>query len=113
MMKRLEKPTINKPVVTSTKRDIDNEPTFTNVSGGSLDLFNYLNWVWASKSYRSQGEMKADWIAKNTNTNNNFMRAISHPQYGTTIKKVIDCNRIKLVNQTFMGKYNKKDWGFI
>lgn len=53
MMKRLEKPTINKPVVTSTKRDIDNEPTFTNVSGGSLDLFNYLNWVWTSKSYRS------------------------------------------------------------
>lgn len=54
--------------------------------------------------------MKADWIGRTHNPNNNFMRAISHPQYNAIIKKVIDCNRIKLVNQSFMDKYHKKDW---
>lgn len=106
----LEKPTITKQEAPANKRDIDNEPTFTNVSGGSLNLFNYLNWIWTGKSYRSEGEMKADWITKSTNPNNNFMHAISHPQYNTIIKKVIEYNRIKLVHQSFIDKYDKKDW---
>lgn len=66
--------------------------------------------MWTSKSDRSESEMKVDWIAKSHNPNNNFMGAISHPQYNTIIKKVIDCTRIKLVNQSFIDKYNKKDW---
>lgn len=110
-MNHLEKPQVPKPNQPSTSSiEHSTEPMFTNVSGGSLNLFNYLNWVWTSKSCRSESEMKADWIARSHNPNNNFMRAISHPQYNTIIKKVIDCNRIKLINQTFLDKYNKKDW---
>lgn len=108
-MTHLEKPQLSRPGQQQSTADPCTEPMFTNVSGGSLNLFNYLNWVWTSKSYRSESEMKADWIARSHNPNNNFMRAISHPQYNTIIKKVIDCNRIKLINQSFLDKYNKKD----
>lgn len=109
-MTHLEKPPQIKQGQHNTSNDILTEPMFTNVSGGSLNLFNYHNWVWTSKSYRSESEMKADWIGRSHNPNSNFMRAISHPQYNTIIKKVIDCDRIKLINQSFIDKYNKKDW---
>lgn len=79
--KYIEKPHVRKATSSVSYRDMENEPSFTNVSGGSLNLFNYLNWIWTSKSYRSEGQMKADWITKSNNPNNNFMRAVSHPQY--------------------------------
>lgn len=74
-----------------------------------FNLFNYLNWVWTSKSYRSERAMKSDWIGKKQHPNNNFMKAISHPQYNMIIKKIIECNHIKLLNQIFLDKSNRKD----
>ena len=65
--------------------DNETESMFTNVKGGSLNLFNYSNWVYTSESYKSEQEMKADWIIKATSNNTNVMRAISHPPYNTII----------------------------
>lgn len=44
-MSHLEKPQIKQVAVPTVSHEENNEPMFTNVSGGSLNLFNYLNWV--------------------------------------------------------------------
>lgn len=98
MQPYLEKSVTTQPSTSKSKEPSESEPFLNKFKEPPLVLLNYLNRVWTSKSYRSEGEIKSDWISRNTNPNNNFMRAISHPQYNTIIKKVIECNRIKLVN---------------
>lgn len=92
----------------TTSREISDEPTFKSKSGTTLTLFNYLTYIFTSKKFRSEQDMKSHWL--NRSNNDNFMRAISHPMYDSVMKKVLECVKLKTLMMPFKEKFETMNW---